>query len=139
MEGATFILKHVGVTNRFRFFLQDENDKTILTGQIREVKPMCLDEIKWIRKVAIKDSFYERVKKEEGYVYILRANDAHELGRGNIHLTEELMNEEIELVKQYAVDADVVDETPEEERVRARDFVVEESSKLLEEMGLEYS
>lgn len=139
MSAANFILANTEISSRFRFYLKDENQQIRLTGQIREVKPMCLDEIKWIRKVAAQDSFFERVKKDDGYLYILRANDAHELGRGNLQPTEELMNKEIEYIKTHAPGAGFIDETPEEKRIRARDYIVSESAKLLKDMGLDYS
>lgn len=131
MTGATFELNHVGVTKRFKLFLKDKDGKGVLFGQLREMKPMCLDEMKWIRRIADKNSSYERAHNEKGYFYIIRGGDGHELGRGNIYSSSEAVEEEISFIKEYAENADFVDLTPEEGRVRAYDYVVEKSSKLL--------
>ena len=135
---AFFRLSNVGASNRFQLRLLDDEGNTVFIGQPREMKPMCLDELAILRKVCDKDNFYEKIHDERGYHYVLRARDAHEIGHGNLFETEQEMLDQIEALKAIGVDAELVDETPEETRVRTFDYVREETSKVLKEMGIEF-
>lgn len=135
MKG-TFVLKNVGPANRFRFHLETPDGTEILRGQLRQMKPMSNDEIRWIRNVAPKGNFYQRMKGDGFYQYILRAGDTHELGRGRKWDTAEEMEAEIAEVMKYASDAEFHDETPEEQYVRIHDYVTEESEAFLNTQGL---
>lgn len=138
MKNPYFHLVQIGVSNRIRLYLKNADGQVLLSGQLREMKPMCLDELSLIRKTAPKDSSYDRQVSQDGYYFILRANDGHELGRGNTHLSEELMNDEIEYIKQYAAEAELIDDTPEDVRFRVRDLVVEQSVEVLDDLGFTY-
>lgn len=138
MGEAVIVITCKSVSRRFKVFVMDQNEKIYMTGQIREYKAMCLDEIRSLRKVAHKDSSYQRTKKDTGYLYILRDALGTELGRGNICETEELMNAEIEFMKANAADAPIVDESPEEEQIYMRDLLIELTSEIIEEKGYKY-
>lgn len=134
---ARFRLANVGISNRFQLHLFDDDDNIVFIGQPREMKPMCLDELAILRGICDKDNFYEKIFDERGHHYVLRARDGHELGHGNLFETEQEMLDQIEAVKELGADAELVDETPEETRVRTYDYVREETGKLLKEMGME--
>ena len=134
---ALFRLANVGISNRFQLRLFDEEGTTIFIGQPREMKPMCIDELALIRSVCEKDSSYQKIFDDRGYHYVLRARDGHELGHGNLFETEQEMLDQIEAVKAVGVEAEFVDETPEEGRIRAYDYVREETGKYLKQFGIE--
>jgi uncharacterized protein YegP (UPF0339 family) len=139
MENGTFVLAQMGASNRFAFTLENGNHQVVLTSQLRQMKPMCFDEISWIRKIAEKDSSYERLGENDAcYYYVLRAGDGHELGRGSKHATKELLELEIASVNQYAPNADFIDNTPEEQRIKVRDYVIEKSDEILKEKGISF-
>ena len=135
---ALFRLSNVGISNRFQLNLFDENDDNIFIGQAREMKPMCLDELALLRQVCVKDNSYQKIFDERGYHYVLRARDGHEIGHGHCFETEQEMLDEIEAVKTVGADAELIDETPEETRIRTFDYVREETGKALKEMGIEF-
>lgn len=135
---AFFRLANVGKSNRYQLRLFDENDETIFIGQPREMKPMCIDELALLRTVCEKDNSYQKIFDERGYHYVLRARDGHELGHGNLFETEQEMLDQIEAVKAVGAEAEFVDETPEETRVRAYDYIRDEMRKSFEEMGIEF-
>lgn len=135
--GATFYLTTVGPMNRYRVHLEDDEGTVILRSQLRELKPMSIDELALVHSTALKDVSYEHVHDGDGYHYVLRARDAHELGRGASHETEREMLDEIEAVKACVPRAGFVDETPHEERIRTIDYIRQESNKVLAEQGLE--
>ena len=134
---ALFRLANVGISNRFQLRLFDEDGNTIFIGQPREMKPMCIDELALLRSVCEKDNSNQKIFDDRGYHYVLRARDGHELGHGNLFETEQEMLDQIEAVKAVGAEADFVDETPEEDRIRAYDFVREETGKYLKKMGIE--
>ena len=134
---ALFRLANVGISNRFQLRLFDEEGNTIFIGQPREMKPMCIDELALLRSVCEKDNSYQKIFDDRGYHYVLRARDGHELGHGNLFETEQEMLDQTEAVKAVGAEADFVDETPEEDRIRAYDFVREETGKYLKKMGIE--
>ena len=134
---ATFHLTNVGLSNRFQLKLHEDDGTVIFIGQPREMKPMCIDELALLRSVCEKDNFYQKIFDERGYHYVLRARDGHELGHGNLFETEQEMLDQIEAVKASGVAAELVDETPEETRIRTFDYVREETNKLLNKMGKE--
>ena len=134
---ALFRLANVGISNRFQLRLFDEDGNTIFIGQPREMKPMCIDELALLRSVCEKENSYQKIFDDRGYHYVLRARDGHELGHGNLFETEQEMLDQIEAVKAVGAEADFIDETPEEGRIRAYDFVREETGKYLKKMGIE--
>ena len=134
---AFFRLANVGISNRFQLRLFDDDDNLIFIGQPREMKPMCIDELALLRSVCEKDNFYEKILDERGYHYVLRARDAHEIGHGSLFETEQEMLDQIEAVKAVGATAELVDETPEDVRVRAFDYVRQETGKYLEQIGIE--
>ncbi len=143
MEGsrmaAVFRLANVGISNRFKMKLFDSEGEVIFNGQPREMKPMCIDELALLRSVCEKDSHYEKISDDRGYHYVLRARDGHELGHGSFFNTEQEMLDQIEAVKAVGATAELVDETPEETRIRTYDYVREETGKLLKEMGIDFA
>ena len=135
--GAYFRLTNTGKSERFQLNLYTEEDVWVLIGQAREMKPMCIDELALMRKVGIKDNSFQKIHDERGYHFVLRARDGHELGHGHLFETEQEMLDEIEAVKAVIEDAELVDETPEDVRIRTFDYVREETGKYLKEIGIE--
>ena len=134
---AEFHLANVGLSNRFQLKLLDEASDVIFIGQPREMKPMCIDELALLRSVCEKDNFYEKIFDDRGYHYVLRARDGHKLGHGKLFETEQEMLDQIEAVKKVGAKAELIDETPEDVRIRTYDYVREETGKLLKEMGID--
>ena len=112
MEQGLFEITQRKENLRYLVVLKDERGEAILTSQYREVKPMCLNEIDWIRRCGPEDSFYERIDVEGAWSYVLHARDAHILGTGPKFVTEEERERGIEAVKRYAPDAPLYDSTP---------------------------
>jgi len=136
---AVFRLANVGASNRFQLRLYDEEGAVVFIGQPREMKPMCIDELALLRTVCEKDNFYQRIADERGFHYVLRARDGHELGHGASVAHEQEMLDQIAVVKAVAADAELIDETPEEVRIRTYDYVREEAKRYLEGKGIEFA
>jgi len=124
--------------NRFVLHLEDEDGNTIMKSQYRELKMMMMDELALVHSTATIDASYDRMHDENGYCFVLRARDAHELGRGDVFETAEEMERQIEAVKAAVPDAEFVDQTPEETYVKAIDYIREESSKMLAAQGIAF-
>lgn len=99
---------------RYVVVLFDEAYNVLLTSQYREMKPMCMNEISWIRTSGMKDSLYEREISEDGRMRaLLHANDAHVLGMTPWFETEEDLDACVEAINRVCADAELDDRTPE--------------------------
>lgn len=74
---------------RYQVLVKDDMGEVLLKSQYRELKPMCLNEIRLLRRAALKDSLYERLEDENGCWYNVRAKDAHVLGTSPVYKSEE--------------------------------------------------
>lgn len=113
MEDGLFEITQREDNLRYLIVLRDTQGEAILTSQYREIKPMCINEIDWIRLCGPKDSFYERIDDEGAWSYALHARDAHILGTGPKFETKEERERGIEAVKRYASSARLSDLTPD--------------------------
>lgn len=113
MEDGLFEITQREGNQRYLVVLRDAQGEAILTSQHRELKPMCLNEIDWIRMCGPDDSFYERIDGEGAWSYVLHARDAHILGTGPKFETEEEREMGIEAVKRFASSALLSDLTPD--------------------------
>ena len=81
MSKGMYEIVQVGVSRRYVVYLKDESGNVVLTSQYRELKPMCLNEISWMRNAGLKDSLYEFIDADDGgLLFNVRATDAHVLG-----------------------------------------------------------
>ena len=112
MENGRYEITQREDNLRYLVVLRDDRGKVILTSQHREVKPMCINEIDWIRRCGPEDDFYERIDIEGAWSYVLHARDAHILGTGPKFETEEERERGIVAVKKYAPEASLFDLTP---------------------------
>lgn len=113
MEDGLFELTQREGNLRYLIVLRDGQGEVILTSQYREIKPMCINEIDWIRICGPEDSFYERIDEEGAWSYVLRARDAHILGTGPKFATRGERERGIETVKRLAPCAPLSDLTPD--------------------------
>lgn len=114
MATGMYELMQVGISRRYVVYLKDERGEVVLTSQYRELKPMCLNEIGWMRNAGLKDSLYELLESDDGSLFFnLRATDAHVLGSSPLFESEEARQACIAAVKRIAADAELVDRTPE--------------------------
>lgn len=96
---------------RYLIKLMDDDD-ILLTSQYREIKPMCLNEIDWMRKIGGDDGFYERLDDVDGtWSFVLHARDAHILARSQPFASREQREQAIVRVRKAVGNADVVDLT----------------------------
>jgi|GEM_PF-2970075 len=139
-QGArgTFVLKKSGPADRFDMQLRDETDTPIMLCPLKQQKPMCINDLRWIRMVGGNDHYFDRQNSAKGYRYGLYARDGHELGFGTFHDDEQGMEAEIAKVKELVADAEFIDETPEEEQILARDYVAQKSAEILAAKGIEF-
>ena len=113
---ARFELTQLEPTQTYIFQLIDEDGSTLLKSQLREQKPMCLNEITWIRSTALKDNLYERLgdeQSEAGWTFKLHAPDAHIMGLGPSFPTESLREHCIQRIKEVVSEAKLDDHTPD--------------------------
>ena len=114
MSKGMYEIVQVGVSRRYVVYLKDESGNVVLTSQYRELKPMCLNEISWMRNAGLKDSLYEFIDADDGgLLFNVRATDAHVLGTSPVFRSEEERMRCAEEVKRLAADAEVIDRTPE--------------------------
>lgn len=89
-----------------------DGDEVLLTSQYREIKPMSLNEIAWMRKVGGDDGFYERLDDVNGaWSFVLHARDAHVLATSQPFDSRERRERAILRVRKAACDAETVDLT----------------------------
>ena len=98
---------------RYIFRLVDGDGNVLLKSQYREQKPMCINEIEWIRSVGQKDNCYERLDDKDVWSFKLRAPDAHVLGIGPLFDNVSDREACIQRIRKIAQDAILDDQTPE--------------------------
>lgn len=114
MTKGTYELVQQGVSKRYVVYLKDEHGIVVLKSQYRELKPMCLNEIGWMRAAGLKDNLFEPLETEDGNLFFnLRATDAHVLATSPLFRSEKDREACKEAVKRLAADAELVDRTPE--------------------------
>lgn len=116
MAKGVYRIGRYGENRRFRIDVENEAGETIFTSQYREQKPMCFNEITWMRAVGAKRANYLLGESQRGkFMYQLVANDGHLLGQSPDFETEEEREAGIEALMAVAKDAEVVDEAPTDE------------------------
>lgn len=116
MKSGTFELTQVGANKRFVIHVKDEEGALLLKSQYRELKPMCLNEISWIRIAGAKDNLYEFLETEDGSLYFsLHAADAHVLGTSPFYETVVDRDKAVASLKRIAATAEVRDSTPDDD------------------------
>ena len=145
MGSARFELTQLESTQSYVFRLIDEDGSTLLKSQLREQKPMCLNEIKWIRTAGQRDSLYEKLGDEQSegeWTFKLHAPDAHIMGLGPAFPSELSRDQCIQRIQEVVGDAELDDQTPAidlttrihgELQVLARDAVAEIESRAADE------
>ncbi len=115
MSDALYRIDRYGDNHRYRVTLETEEGAVLLRSEYREVKPMCLNEIRWMRVCGGKDAFYFLEEADDGQkAFRLVANDGHVLGLGGRYQTEEARQDAIRAIKDVCADARVVDMVPED-------------------------
>ncbi|MGN0059776.1 MAG: DUF1508 domain-containing protein [Coriobacteriales bacterium] len=116
MSRGKFRIGCYGDNRRFRVDLEDDAGTVLLTSQYREQKPMCLNEITWMRAVGAKRANYLLGESQRGkLMFQLVANDGHLLGQSPDFETEQEREQSIQLLMSIARDAETLDEAPVEE------------------------
>ncbi len=116
MAEGTYEIVQTGMGMRYQVLVKDDMGEVLLKSQYRELKPMCLNEIRLLRRAALKDSLYERLGDENGCWYNVRAKDAHVLGTSPVYKSEEEREGGIGRLKRVASEAELVDTTPQTEQ-----------------------
>lgn len=116
MSRGIFRIGCYGDNRRFRVDLEDGTGALLLMSQYREQKPMCLNEITWMRAVGVKRANYLLGESQRGkLMFQLVANDGHLLGQSPDFETEQEREQSIRLLISIAKDAEIIDEAPVEE------------------------
>ena len=111
-QGArgTFVLKKSGPADRFDMQLRDETDTPIMLCPLKQQKPMCINDLRWIRMVGGNDHYFDRQNSAKGYRYGLYARDGHELGFGTFTMTSRVWKRESRR-QELVADAEFIYET----------------------------
>ena len=56
MAEGTYEIVQTGMGMRYQVLVKDDMGEVLLKSQYRELKPMCLNEIRLLRRAALKDS-----------------------------------------------------------------------------------
>ena len=116
MSRGKFRIGCYGDNRRFRVDLEDDAGTVLLMSQYREQKPMCLNEVTWIRAVGAKRANYLLGESQRGkLMFQLVANDGHLLGQSPDFETEQERERGICMLVSVVKDAEVIDEAPVEE------------------------
>lgn len=137
MAKGTYTITQLDYNQRFFITLADEDGNIVLSSEGRELKPMCKNEIGWIRKVGAIDSLYEMVNDGNTWSYVLHARDAHILGRSPEFATREACEQRRQALKRVCADAELVDSTPDDDFSQRIPDVIREYTREVIEAGSE--
>lgn len=97
---------------KFHFNLKAGNGQIILSSEMYESKPACLNGVESVRKNAADAARFEKRASAKGDPYfILKAGNGQEVGRSEMYSSEAACQNGIDSVQKNAPDAEVVDTT----------------------------
>ena len=132
-EQGWYSITQTDCNKRFFIRLYDEKGSLLLESEGRELKPMCMNEISWIRNVGSVDSLYEMVNEDGSWHFVLHARDAHILGRSPKFATREACEVCRQALARVCKDAALKDSTPDEDfSQRIPDLIRDYTREVLE-------
>ncbi len=97
---------------KFHFNLKAGNGQVILSSEMYESKPACLNGIESIKKNAADDARYDRKTSAKGDPYfVLKAGNGQEIGRSEMYSSASAMENGIESIKSNGPTAETNDTT----------------------------
>lgn len=112
---ATFIIT-TRTNGEFQFNLHAENDEIILTSEGYSNKGNCKNGIESVQQHASVDELYELNTSEDDQFYFnLKASNGQVIGTSEMYETEDARDQGLQAVKQLASEADIDDQSYDEE------------------------
>ncbi len=99
-------------SDKFHFNLKAGNGQIILSSEMYDGKPACLNGIESVKKNAVDDKRFEKRESSKGDPYfILKAGNGQEIGRSEMYSSMSACDNGIQSVKTNAPDAATDDTT----------------------------